>query len=87
MKILGVAIKQNDLIICQPAPARHHDCIEYAIEVLGLKPPMSSLFLNQGFYLENGQYLDRNEALVVAKEENQIIHNVGLEFLTSEDLW
>lgn len=87
MKILGVAIKQGDIFICLPKPNRHHDCIRYGVEVLGLKPPISGNFPDQGFYLENGKFLGRYEALDHAIAEKQIIHNVKLEFLTSEDLW
>jgi hypothetical protein len=87
MKILGVAIKQGNIFICLPKPNRHHHCIKYAIEVLGLMPPISSEFCDQGFYLENGKFLGRHEALEHAIDEKQLIHNVKINFLTSEDIW
>jgi len=85
--ILGVAVKQGDLVICLPKPKRHHHCMKYATEVLGLKPPIGAKALHQGFYLKDGTFLNREEAFKYAKEHNQIINSEARHCLFSEDLW
>ncbi|MDH4609735.1 hypothetical protein [Pseudomonas sp. BN102] len=52
--IIGVAVRQGDLVICLPKPNRHHDCIQYAVEVLGLKPPIGAPARDQGIYPADG---------------------------------
>lgn len=66
--ILGVAVIQKNVMICLPKPNRHHDCIRYAVDILGLTPPIASFPHEQGFYLEDGTYLERDVALVYAKK-------------------
>lgn len=85
--IIGVAVKQKDLMICLPKPNRHHDCIRYAVETLGLTPPIGAPALNQGFYTANGVYLNRERAFLYAKERGQIINPEAHKYLYSEDLW
>jgi hypothetical protein len=82
--IIGVAVIQKQLMICLPKPNRHHDCIKYAIKTLGLIPPISS---KSGFYLEDGRFLDRKDALVYARENNQLINKDAKNQLYSEDIW
>ena len=85
--IIGVSIKHNDLVVCLPKPNRHHDCIYYACEVLGLKPPICGQMTKQGFYLSDGTFLDRKTGLEYAKEHNQLINKQAHTNLFSEDLW
>lgn len=96
--ILGVAIKVGELMVCLPKPNRHGDCIHHAVTVLKQKPPVSSRFDEQGFYTDEGLYLDRIEAAKYARSHNQILENrkhlkllthnsKQVEYLFSEDLW
>ena len=79
--ILGVAVKQGGVCICLPKPDRHHDCIKYAVEVLGLKPPIGAAASAQGFYLEDGRFLNRKQALKVAKANNQLVNKDAKHYL------
>ena len=85
--IMGVAIKQGDITVCLPKPHRHCDCIMLAIKVLRLSPPVGSPAEHQGFYLADGSYLNRADALLHAREHNQLINPEAHAYLFSEDLW
>lgn len=85
--IIGVAIKHRDIMICLPKPNRHHDCIRYACDVLGIKPPICGLMSSQGFYTSDGVFLDRKEGLAYVKLNNQLINKQAHTNLFSEDLW
>ncbi len=85
--IIGVAVKQGNLMICLPKPNRHHHCIRYAVDVLGLTPPIGSGKNNQGFYTADGKYLMRAAALKYAKKHGQLINTEARCYLFSEDLW
>lgn len=82
--IIGVAIKVNGLVVALPKPNRHHDCIRWAVEVLGLDFPITNQ--GQGFYLSNGTYLTRTEAKRLALLTEQI-KATNFDELYSEDLW
>lgn len=83
--IIGVAIKYGDLIIALPKPNRHHDCIRYAAETLGLAPPIGRK--GQGFYLATGEYLNREDAMEYMKEYYGQKITINPHILFSEDLW
>lgn len=86
--IIGVAIKHKGVMICLPKPNRHHHCIRYGIDVLGLERPITSLSANQGFYTADGAFLNRVEAMEYVKKVGQpIINPKPLKQLFSEDLW
>lgn len=87
-QIIGVAIKYGDLMICLPKPNRHHDCIRYAVEILGLDKPISTKC--QGFYTSDGIYLDRKQAIVfINKFPHQLRDADAINHtkLYSEALW
>lgn len=87
-EIIGVAVQQGDLVICLPRPKRHHDVMRYAVEVLGLTPPIGTPVDDQGFYLADGRYMTRKEALAHVKETGQeLINPDAKHYLFSEDLW
>ena len=86
-EIIGVAVKQGDITICLPKPSRHHNCIRYATEVLGLTPPIGSPADSQGFYLADGTYLKRKEAFDYVKQIGQKVNPDANKYLFSEDLW
>ena len=87
LPIIGVAVKQGDVMIALPAPNRHHNCIRYAIDVLGLTPPIGAGAENQGFYLADGTYLNRTEAFNHVKRIGQKCDPEAHRHLFSEDLW
>lgn len=84
-KIVAVAIRVGKMIVTIPAPARHHHVLHALWNInrnLLIKPS------DQGFIDQNGKYLTRQEAWVVAKAVNQIVRVNGVEgTLYSEDLW
>ncbi len=83
--IKGVVIKHKDLVIALPKPNRHHDVIKYMVEVLGIEPPVGSD--GQGFYLDDGTYLNRKEAMKYETKEKLLITTNIRSQLYSEDLW
>ena len=88
MKILGVAVKFKDLMVCLPKPNRHCDCFEYAAKILGIKSTLGSPAINQGFYTDEAIFLNRVEAFEVAEKAGQIInYDDGRGILFSENLW
>ncbi len=74
-------------MICLPKPNRHHDCIRYAVQVLGLTPPIGAGADQQGFYTAEGKYLRRAAALNHAQKHNQLINPDARRYLFSEDVW
>lgn len=86
--IIGVAIKHKDLVICLPKPMRHHNVIRYMIHTLNITPPVGHDRPDgQGFYLESGRYLNREEARQVALDSGQCKNPDHSIELFSEDLW
>jgi len=86
-KILGVAVKFNKIMVCLPAHNRHSSCFEYATKVLGIDY-CGCAADNQGFYTNDGLFLDRKQAFDLAKKENQIINPDNVSgILFSENLW
>jgi hypothetical protein len=86
--IIGVAIKQGDLMVCLPKPNRHHHCIRYAVQTLGLTArPIAAGHGLQGFYTDDGKYLTRQDAMIYAKANGQLINQNPTKDLFSEDLW
>ena len=83
--IVGVVVKKGDLTVCLPKPNRHHDCIHFGVLELELEPPIGHE--GQGFYTDEGVFLNRKDALVYAKEHNQLINPLAKGELFSEDLW
>lgn len=86
--VVAAAIKIGDLILSVPRPGRHHDVIRLAVEA-GLPTPITG---EQGFVDNDGRFLDRKQAMVVAmRAEQPIIREDAHTFvggsLFSEDLW
>jgi len=68
-KIIGVAVKFKDIVVALPKPNRHCDCFTHAHSVLGIDRLVSRTGgVNQGFYTEQGEYLDRTEAFKTAEQ-------------------
>lgn len=84
--IVGVAIiSDKNEVISLPMPNRHHHVIKYMVKDLGHKTPIVGL---QGFVTEDGIFLNRIEAKLVALNHNQLLpnHHNGDE-LFSECVW
>lgn len=82
--IIGVAIIVNDIIYKMNKPNRHHDLIHMVYEETGEYVKTQS----QGFITNKDRYVTREEALIIAKQADQLLerHN-HLTKLFSESLW
>ena len=87
--ILGVAIKNENILITLPKPNRHCDCFQHAYD-LGIKSGEVGLgvkAINQGFYTHTGRYLNREQAAKYVKRIKQpVVSPVG-RHLFSEEVW
>lgn len=83
-RIDRVAIKYAGLVHSAEQPRRHHHVI-HEMAKRGLGPECMH---NQGFVTDKGHFVDRHEAMIIAKAAGQLIRNTGpLDELFSEDLW
>lgn len=86
-KILCAAIDYNGTIICGH---RHGDCYDILSK---LAPHIKNDQLpgrqNQGFLTSDNRYVDRKEAWIIAKKNNQIAYGLESsdEILISENLY
>lgn len=82
--ITSVAMLYKGSIVVVPRPGRHHDIIE----VLARGGEPTPVVGEQGFVNENGNFLNRKEALCEAIRCNQLIRKTNpKDRLFSEDLW
>lgn len=84
MKITHVAIIYDNITYGLPAPNRHHDVIR---QIGGIYGPHE-----EGFILEDGSFVNREQAYQIAKESGQLKRiisptNYNGPELYSEDLW
>ena len=69
---------------------RHNHCITAMTDNLSWymnRQEISKLKTIQGFITSNNRFVDRKEAMIIAKENNQIISNSNSDKLYSEDLY
>lgn len=83
-KILGVAIKYNNVVYELPKPNRHHHVIRM---IGGVKGPCI-----EGFYTSEGNFLNRVDAYALAVKTGQLNRDPNPKkyqgkLLFSEDLW
>lgn len=82
--ITGPAIKFGDDIWWEDAPKRHHDLIRKHAEETG-RPGSGDV---QGFVTSTGRFVDRHEALEIARAAGQLIKpKAEGGALFSEDMW
>lgn len=86
-KIVGVAVVYNGTLYSLPAPNRHHNVFRVINNVAG-----GCGFTNEGFITTSGVFLNRKEAMQLAKENGQLNRRQGSQYyqgpeLYSEDLW
>ncbi len=86
-KITHVALRFEGKVWSLPAPNRHHHVIRHIVGTAGVKY-VDCYGENQGFLDDKGNYLTREEALVVATEHGQILKKSSpINLLFSEDVW
>lgn len=82
--IVGVSIISKGVRYDLPKPNRHHHCIHKAFLAEGKQVVTES----QGFVTNLGRYVDRKEAMVIARLANQLIKEPTIhDTLYSEDVW
>lgn len=82
--IIAAAIRLGDVIAIVERPGRHHNIIHNLCDA-GYPPPVVG---QQGFINDKGKFLHRNEAMLEAKANNQVLHYTGgSDTLYSEDMW
>jgi hypothetical protein len=88
LPITHVAIRFKGITYSLPSPNRHHHIIRLIIEKTGTKY-VDSREEDQGFLDQSGRYLNRKQALLSAKVNNQIkdLTQIRCNMLFSEDLW
>ncbi len=89
--IKGISVWHKGIQYSLPKPNRHHNVIHYIHNLTGdygigaeQTPDGRD---GQGFYLEDGTYLDRYQAAILAVESGQIDKTNWGKELFSEDLW
>ena len=82
--IVGVAIKQGNTVYGLSKPNRHHDVIHHMAVNMKLPTPIKG---EQGFYDDEGEFLNRYEARDVAIKTGQIDKCRHKRKLFSNDLW
>ena len=84
--IIGAAIKHpSDVVYAALAPARHHHVMAFMDEQdeAGIGNTRT-----QGFLTSRGRFIERGEALILAKENRQIVHkHPAFWELYTEDMW
>ncbi len=88
--IVGVAIRNDNVLITLPKPARHVDCFELA-KSLGIDfiaVGLGKKADNPGFYTHTGKYLNRMQAAKYIKRIKQkTLDGKYRQAICSEDLW
>lgn len=86
-RITHVAIRFGGKVWSLPRPNRHHHVIRHIAESTGVSH-VDSRDRDQGFLDQEGRYLDRKQALEVAREAGQLRADVEVQDqLYSENLW
>lgn len=87
--ITHVAVQYNGLTYSLPAPDRHHHMLRLIYKVSGPLTLVNGNTSVQGFLDNDGNFLDRKEALILATSAKQIKceSSIRSNQLFSEDLW
>lgn len=83
-RIAAVAMRVGGLAISMPQPSRHHNVL-WEMDAQGLSPFVHPI--NQGFLTDSGRFVEREEAVGIAKAAGQIVEPRWPPHLYSEDLW
>ncbi len=83
-EITGVALIATDgTMWTLPPPYRHGDII-FILAGRGHKTPIKG---EQGFVLNDGKFINREDALKLARDNGQLLKEHNPKYLFSEDLW
>ena len=87
--ITHVAIKYKGEVHSLPAPNRHHNVIWMLCKKFPEEDNFNQIGNTQGFLDSEGNFLDRYDALEVARAAGQIkdVRNIRADRLFSEDVW
>lgn len=86
--IVAAACLVEKLIVSIPRPARHHHILKAIFDATGKRRLSCVAPEHQGFLTSTGRFVDRKEACVIARANNQILTKTGPDdILFSEDLW
>ena len=85
LTIFQAAIRDHDgKVYTMPKPARHHDIIHFMANK-GIEIPITG---EQGFITNEGVFVDRYEARIIAVNAHQLLDRAGgTTRLYSEDVW
>jgi hypothetical protein len=83
MKIVAAAIMHQGVLHTLPLPARHHDVIKVIWKLIGKMVTCEI----QGFVTDEGKFVNRTEAGVIAIASGQLTALPHPPELYSEDLW
>lgn len=86
-RIVMAAWKEGRAIYAVERPGRHHTVVHSMVEN-GRCSSDNPLASDSGFITSSGRYVDRKEAMTIAKAAGQLIGKPNLPLtLFSEDLW
>lgn len=83
--IVAAAIKHEGTVYALPAPARHHNIIEYMVVEHGYERVPGDA--EQGFIDSQEGFVERERAACIALENEQVAKLHSPPWLFSEDLW
>ena len=81
--IVAAAIKQGKMVCFVAQPGRHHDVIR-AMAAAGIPIPING---EQGFLTNEGVFVGRKLAKVIATRAGQVLSPRDHDQLFSEDVW
>lgn len=88
IKIVAAACRWKGIVFSMPAPARHHDILNTADQVIDNEDFGLLLGMEQGFLGSDGKFYGRVEAKHLVRDANQsTIRDCHPTELFSEDLW
>ncbi len=86
-RVVAAAIWHKGVLYTLPAPARHHHIIDH-IWILSGDDFETVFTTGQGFVDQEGEFMDRRIARIVAEDAEQLKPGVpGRSYLMSEDVW
>lgn len=83
LRIVAAAIIVNGVAMTMPPPKRHADILKGMPERMARKVRPSE----QGFLLDDGRFVGRTDALIIAAGSGQLLKPTKHAELFSEDLW
>ncbi|NQT91469.1 MAG: hypothetical protein HQ559_01815 [Lentisphaerae bacterium] len=82
--IAAIRRRKDDKVWSLPRPARHGDVIGAVYDEVG--GPVGDRY-EQGFVTDDGRFVGRREAFLIARHAGQIVNDEAHDILFTEDLW